>query len=56
MLLYDLEADIGETTNVAAAHPNVRKRLQALAEQAREDLGDAVRKRQGNNVRPVGTL
>ena len=56
VLLYDLEADIGETTNVAAANPGVVKRLQALAEQAREDLGDAVQKRKGNNVRPVGTL
>jgi arylsulfatase/arylsulfatase A len=30
--LFDLEADPGETTDVAAAHPEVVKRLQALAE------------------------
>ena len=55
-LLYDLDADIGETTNVAASHPGVVRNLQALAEQAREDLGDAVQKRKGKNVRPVGQL
>jgi arylsulfatase A len=55
-LLYDLETDLGETTNVAGQHPDVVKRLQALAEEAREDLGDAVFKRQGKNVRPVGRL
>ena len=38
--LYDLESDIGEAHNVAAAHPEVVGRLTALAEQAREELGD----------------
>lgn len=55
-LLYDLETDLGETRNVIAQHPEVAKRLEALAERAREDLGDAVTKRQGKNVRPVGRL
>jgi arylsulfatase A len=36
--LFDLEKDVGETTNVAAQHPEVVKRLQSLAEAAREDL------------------
>ena len=39
-LLYDLAADIGETTNVADKHPDVVKRLLKLAEKAREDIGD----------------
>jgi hypothetical protein len=55
-LLYDLETDIGETRNVIAQHPEVVKRLEALTERAREDLGDAVTKRTGKNVRPVGRL
>jgi arylsulfatase A-like enzyme len=38
--LYDLENDIGETTNVAAAHPEVLARLRRLAHAARMDLGD----------------
>jgi len=50
--LYDLKADIGETNNVADQHPEVVKRLLALAEKAREDLGDVNRK--GKNQRPAG--
>jgi len=39
-LLYDLDADVGETTDVAARHPEVIARLLKLAEKAREDIGD----------------
>ena len=38
--LYDLENDIGETTNVATRHPDVLTRLRQLAHEARMDLGD----------------
>ncbi|MFH1942338.1 MAG: sulfatase-like hydrolase/transferase [bacterium] len=51
--LYDLENDIGETTDVTDQHPDVVERLQALAEKAREDLGDSLTGRKGKNVRPV---
>jgi len=54
--LFDLEADPGETTDVAARHPDVVERLQTMAERAREDLGDSARKRAGKNVRPAGRL
>lgn len=47
--LVDLEKDIGETTNVAAKHPEVVKKLLALAESMREDLGDY--NRVGKNMR-----
>jgi arylsulfatase A-like enzyme len=40
MKLYDLEADIGETTDVAQINPAVVQRLLRLAEKARADLGD----------------
>ena len=54
--LFDLENDIGETTNVADKHPDVVKRLQILGEKAREDLGDRLTKRKGKGVRPPGRL
>ena len=50
--LYDLEADIAETKNVADGYPDVVKRLLALAEKARDDLGDVNRK--GKHQRPAG--
>ena len=37
----DLNADIGETINVAAQHPEVVERLVKLVEWARVELGDA---------------
>ncbi|WP_372807247.1 sulfatase [Pontiella sp.] len=39
--LYDLEADLGETRNVAAQHPEVVERLMKQVERARAELGDA---------------
>ena len=38
--LYNLEADIGETANVAGQNPEVVEGLSALADRAREELGD----------------
>jgi len=52
--LYDLQADVGETTNVAKDHPHVVRRLLALAERVREDLGDVGHK--GKHQRPAGLL
>jgi arylsulfatase A len=55
-LLYDLANDIGEKNDVAAGNPDVVKRLQALAERARQDMGDVVTGQTGENVRPVGHI
>ncbi len=52
--LYDLRADPCETRDVAAAHPDVVRRLEAIAERARADLGDALAGRKGSGVRPAG--
>jgi arylsulfatase A-like enzyme len=52
--LYDLKADISESTNLAQEHPDVVKRLLALAEIARRDLGDVGRP--GANQRPAGYI
>jgi arylsulfatase A-like enzyme len=52
--LYDMEADISETTDLAEKHSEVVKRLMALAENARTEIGDLNRK--GKGVRPAGHL
>ncbi len=53
-LLFNVVEDIGSTTDVAADNPDIVERLLALAEQAREDLGD--RGRPGQNQRPPGKV
>jgi arylsulfatase A len=54
--LYDLRADIGETTNVYDQHPDVVERLNGLIEACRVDLGDKVNGIEGNDVRPHGRV
>jgi arylsulfatase A-like enzyme len=54
--LFDLEKDVGETTNVAAKNPDVVKQLMAFVERARADLGDSLTNREGKNVREPGRL
>ena len=51
--LYNLNADIGETKNIATANPDVVKRLQSLAESTKDDLGlDGI----GPGCRPLGRV
>jgi arylsulfatase A-like enzyme len=52
--LFDMVHDKGETTDVAAQHPEVVKQLEALAEKARADLGDAALDMPGPGIRPPG--
>jgi arylsulfatase A len=54
--LFNLEKDIGETTDVSAEHADVVERLKKLADQMREELGDTATKQQGKGVRPAGTI
>jgi arylsulfatase A-like enzyme len=49
--LYNLDQDIGESTNVAAQHPDVVQRLERLAAAMEADLGGL---KQGPGVRPPG--
>ena len=48
--LFNLKNDIGETTDVSDAHPEVVARLQKLAEASIEDIGDG-RENPGKNRR-----
>ena len=52
--LFDLQSDPGETTDVAAEHPDIVRRIEQLAEQKRRELGDSRTKTQGAGVRPAG--
>ncbi len=54
--LYDLQSDPGETVDVAERHPEVVRELQALADAARADLGDAVTNSPGADHRPIGRV
>lgn len=54
--LYDLRADIGETTNVYDQHPEVVAELMPLIEACRADLGDTGTGTVGKNRRPIGRV
>jgi arylsulfatase A len=54
--LYDLEADIGETTDVSTAHPDVVADLLTDIERARDDLGDGITDTEGADRRPIGRV
>jgi len=54
--LYNLRTDIGETTDVAAAHPEVVADLQMRAQAARRDLGDSLTDAEGENCRLCGRV
>jgi arylsulfatase A-like enzyme len=54
--LYDLDADPGQTTNVAAQHPEALKKMLVYAEQARAELGDDLTRRAGTGRRAPGKL
>ncbi len=54
--LYDLRADISETRDVAAKHPEIVKNLLAFADRARSDLGDSLTRQKGSGIREPGRL
>ena len=54
--LYDLEADPGETMDLADHNPEVVERLTAAIARCRHDLGDDAEGIAGDNVRPHGRV
>jgi arylsulfatase len=54
--LYQLSEDIGETKDVAAAHPDIVRQLLAFAETCRADLGDSLTQRTGAGAREPGRI
>ncbi len=52
--LYDLQADVSETTDVSAQHPEVVTRIDVIADEMRERLGDVLRDKRGSEARPAG--
>jgi arylsulfatase len=58
MALYDLIHDPGESYDLQSQYPEIVQKLSALAEGAREDLGDELTGKTGKNRRPaaVATL
>jgi arylsulfatase A len=56
LALFDLDADPGETTDVAKDHPDVVKHLEQLADAMRKDLGDSATKQKGSGRREPGRV
>ncbi|AMQ57439.1 sulfatase [Algoriphagus sanaruensis] len=54
--LYDLSKDLGESTDVSQANPEILKLLNDFAEEARLELGDALTGRTGTGNRKAGRI
>ncbi len=54
--LYDLEADEGETTDVASQHPEVVEEIKVIADRMRERLGDSLLGLEGQETREAGKI
>ena len=51
MELYDLQKDPSETKNVIGEYPEIMSKMSAMANNARNDMGDALQGIEGKNVR-----
>ncbi len=56
LALFDLDNDIGESNNLAHRHPEIVRRLQAIGDEARQDLGDRLTGVEGSGVREAGRI
>ena len=55
-VLYNLRTDPGETLDIKELFPDVVRELETLAEKYREELGDQLTGREGNQKRPPAKL
>lgn len=56
LALYDLEADISESNDLASTHPEVVERLSKMADAKRADLGDKLTETIATGAREPGRL
>lgn len=54
--LYDLKADVSETKDVSAQHPDVMAKMMQFATEARLKLGDTLTKTEPSELRPPDTV
>lgn len=54
--LYNLDSDIGETTDVSHQYPEVVAELNIIADSARNELGDKLKNQKGRGVRKPGRI
>lgn len=54
--LYDLSKDISETKNLASEYPEVVAKIKTLANEMREELGDALTGKEGTGNRVIGKV
>ena len=54
--LYNLETDLGETSNVFDQHPEIVRDLMAKIDACRQDIGDDAAGIEGKNIRPAGRV
>lgn len=54
--LYDLAQDISETRNMAKQYPEVIEKIKSLADEMRNELGDALLKKEGKGNRMIGKV
>jgi len=54
--LYDLSNDVSETNDVASENPEVVAQIKVLADEMRQELGDALTHRTGTGSRPPGSV
>jgi hypothetical protein len=54
--LFNLEEDMGETTDLSQQHPEIVRKMQGLADAMRQDLGDSLTQVIGKGNREPGRL